>query len=158
QVVVGRRRDGLDHEDVAAADVLGDLDLHLPVAEPPDLGPTQRYPNVTADRLRQRAVRIPREQLDLVLHRARRASISRVGGEGVDPSLPDPKSGALPAWLPPKALSSAQDRPFGKRRRVVSGPREVNTGRLKLPGVQAHARARPCGGSSGLPALPSPAP
>src|SRR2546430_10141833 len=26
----------------------------------------------------------------------------RAGREGVEPSLPDPKSGALPAWRPPK--------------------------------------------------------
>src|SRR5262245_39581641 len=56
----------------------------------------------------------------------------RVGREGVEPSLPDPKSGALPAWLPPKPPSSARDRPLRKRRRVVFGPFEVNTMRHRL--------------------------
>src|SRR5262245_60389977 len=32
----------------------------------------------------------------------------RTGREGVEPSLPDPKSGALPAWRPPKARESIQ--------------------------------------------------
>src|SRR6266446_3169087 len=59
QVVVAGRAGGLDHEHIAAAHVLGDLDLHLAV-------------DVAADRLRQRAVRAPREYLDLVLHRPTR--------------------------------------------------------------------------------------
>src|SRR5439155_1233995 len=69
QVVVAGRAGGLDHEHIAAAHVLGDLDLHLAVAETPDLGLAERHVDVAADRLRQRAVRAPREYLDLVLHR-----------------------------------------------------------------------------------------
>src|SRR5207244_3804342 len=54
---------------VAAAHVAGDLDLHLAVAEAADLGLAERHVDVAADRLRQWAVRAPREYLDLVLHR-----------------------------------------------------------------------------------------
>ncbi len=61
QVVVGRGADGLDHEHVAATDVLRDLDLDLAVAEPADLGASQRHADVSADRLGQAAIGVPRE-------------------------------------------------------------------------------------------------
>src|SRR4029077_12499759 len=69
QVVVGGRGGGLDHEHVAAAAVLGDLDLHLAVAEAPDLGVAEGHADVAADRLGQRAVRAAPGYLYLLLHR-----------------------------------------------------------------------------------------
>src|SRR5581483_6320993 len=68
QVVVRRPARGLDDEDVAAAHVLGDLDLHLAVAEAADLRAPERYPDLAADGRRERAIRAAREYLDLVLH------------------------------------------------------------------------------------------
>ena len=69
---VGRAR-RLDDEDVAAAHVLGDLDLALAVAEAADLGLPERHAELLADRRRERPVGAPGEYLDLVFHRARSA-------------------------------------------------------------------------------------
>ena len=69
QVVVAGRTRRLHDEDVAPAHVVGDLDLDLAVAESPDLRVGERHPEMRAQRVRQRPVRVAREYLDLVLHR-----------------------------------------------------------------------------------------
>ena len=53
QVVVGRRAQRLQHENVLAADVLEDLDHHFAVAEAADFRPAQRQAQVADDLLRE---------------------------------------------------------------------------------------------------------
>ena len=59
--VVRRSAGRLDHEDVAAADVLVDLDRDLAVGEAPDLGLAEPDLQVPAELLRQHPVRRSRE-------------------------------------------------------------------------------------------------
>jgi hypothetical protein len=61
QVVVRGRARRLDHEDVAAADVLRDLDLHLAIAETTDLGLAQRHADRLADGACKGRIGRPRE-------------------------------------------------------------------------------------------------
>ena len=63
QVVVGRERDGLDHEDVLAADVLLDLDEDLHVREALHLPLGRRDLEVGADRLGERPVGVAGDEL-----------------------------------------------------------------------------------------------
>ena len=63
QVVVHRGTRGLDHENIHAADVVPDLDVHLAVAEPLDDRGPQRDAEVRADLLRKIRVRVPGENL-----------------------------------------------------------------------------------------------
>src|SRR5262249_5690840 len=102
QVVVGRHAGGLDDEDVPAADVVPDLDLALAVAEAGTFGAAQGHADGVADRPGERRVRIARQDLDLVVHLVPRPFRSRrLGGKESNLRMPDPKSGALPAWRPP---------------------------------------------------------
>src|SRR4029450_8251290 len=66
----------LDHEDVLAADVLVDLNVHLAVGEPRDVRVTQRKLEGLGDLLRQRSIRVAREELQLVGHVVSRDGIS----------------------------------------------------------------------------------
>ena len=69
EVVVHRRAGRLDDEDVATADVLGDLDHDLAIAEAAHFGLAERHAEMRAHLGGQRAVRVPREDLNLVFHR-----------------------------------------------------------------------------------------
>ena len=62
QVVVGRRTRGLHDEHIAPAHVLHQLDVHLAVGEPADVGAAQRRRQVTRDVVRQRRIGVAREQ------------------------------------------------------------------------------------------------
>ena len=63
QVVVHRRAGGLDDEDIAAADVLRDLDLHLAVAEATHLGRTAGDAKVGAHRVGKAGFELPANTL-----------------------------------------------------------------------------------------------
>ncbi len=142
QVVVGRRRDRLDHEHVTATDVLGDLDLDLAVAEAPDLGSAQRDADVTTDRLRQRAIGVSRKELDFVLHRTRRASSSWAGRSRTFAA--GSKVRCLASLATAQGLIVSSRPTLRKRRRVVSGPWDVNTDERNCPASRRmleHARA-----------------
>src|SRR4030095_6559477 len=76
QMIVHRRTGRLDHEDVLAADVLVDLNLHPAVGEPRDVRVTQRKLECLGDLLRQRSIRVAREELQLVGHVVSRDGIS----------------------------------------------------------------------------------
>ena len=64
QVVVGRERGRLDHEDVLAADVLLDLDEDLHVGEALHLTLGRWHLQMGADRLRERPVAVSGYKLD----------------------------------------------------------------------------------------------
>src|SRR5262245_31104417 len=75
-MIVHRRAGRLDHEDVLAAHVLVDLHVYLAVGERRDVRVTQRKLERLGDLLRQRSIRVAREELQLVGHVVSRDGIS----------------------------------------------------------------------------------
>jgi hypothetical protein len=64
QVVVGRKRRRLQHENVRAADVLLDLDENLHVGETPHHGLRQRDLEISGDRIGQWGIGVAGDELD----------------------------------------------------------------------------------------------
>src|SRR4026208_1275850 len=107
-MIVHRRAGGLDHEDVLAADGTVDLHLDLAAGEPRDVRVTQRELERLGDLLRQRPVRIAREQLQLVSHDVSVAVVRPACADPRDPSIyPLGSPPAAPRHTPPPAPSAA---------------------------------------------------
>ncbi len=70
QVIVGRRRRGLNDERVLSANVFLDLDKHFHVGEAPNLTFGQGHAEIGGDRFRQRTVGIARQDFHRTSHEA----------------------------------------------------------------------------------------
>ncbi len=69
EVVVGWRARGLHDEDIASPHVLHQLDIHLTIAEAPDIRPPQRRLQMARDVDGQRGVPVSREQRERFVRR-----------------------------------------------------------------------------------------
>ena len=67
QIFVGRRADRLDDKTIAAADVLANFDHHFAVGKAANLGFTHLHAEMLGDLARERGVRVPGENFELVL-------------------------------------------------------------------------------------------
>ena len=103
-VLVDRRAGRLHDEDVGAADVLVDLERHLGVREPAELGLPHRDPEHVRDPAGQFRMCATREDLHV---RARQSASTRsrhdgwLGRKDSNLRMRDSKSRALPAWRRP---------------------------------------------------------
>jgi hypothetical protein len=80
------RRGGLHDEDIAAADVLHDLDVDLAIAEPADLRAAERHGQMPGDFMRQLRICIAGEQGDgALVHRVLSLSFIKSGGRKFGP-------------------------------------------------------------------------
>src|SRR5258706_7575438 len=98
QVLVHRRRGGLHHEDVGPAHVVLDLEPHLAVAQPGQMGAPQGNPQGPCDGLAERAVRASGEHLQLSAHSL---ATGLAGAEGFEPSNTGSKAPRLTTWPRP---------------------------------------------------------
>ncbi len=93
-----RRTGGLHDEDIAPAHVLDELDVDLAVAEAADLHAAHGRSEMTRDVVRQRRIRIAREQRDGVIAHA---ALSMAGVEGFEPPNGGIKTRCLTTWRHP---------------------------------------------------------
>src|SRR5438552_336971 len=131
QRVVHGRAGGLDDEDIRAADVLVDLHVDLAVGEAGDLRVRDRHAKILRDLLRQRAVCVAGEQLQVVGHR--RLALRVVGAGGFEPPNTGSKVPRLATWPRPKNVFTA---------RLAGGTGSARTPKAISPLASPEAPAR----------------
>src|SRR5262245_35808149 len=149
-MIVHRRAGRLDHEDVLAAHVLVDLHVYLAVGERRDVRVTQRKLERLGDLLRQRSIRVAREELQLVGHVVSRDGISSfVLRRPACSSAYHPCAFMYPLGSPSAAPRQASTYPLGS---PSAAPRQASTYPLGSPSAAPRqASTYPLGSPSAAP-------